>query len=474
MTGVGCQRKSHGLSPRVRGNLARCPMHSGHPRSIPACAGEPGSSSRGIRWRAVYPRVCGGTSGVVPQASGPRGLSPRVRGNLAGGPGSPPASGSIPACAGEPVRCASSLPKPAVYPRVCGGTTAAPASSVRPQGLSPRVRGNHGCAGFERTAAGSIPACAGEPVPMRSAIRRARVYPRVCGGTAPAQARTVAFGGLSPRVRGNRRTKAAAVGYNRSIPACAGEPLAHFAELTDGAVYPRVCGGTQTQVIPLRPHLGLSPRVRGNLLRRQKQIWLRWSIPACAGEPRPRAARTPKFRVYPRVCGGTAAQAAVMLDERGLSPRVRGNRDDGDPLGALHRSIPACAGEPRVGAEPGVRLPVYPRVCGGTRGVTSATWTNPGLSPRVRGNRSASPCRMPASWSIPACAGEPRRGCQRIGNTTVYPRVCGGTAVASTEIRRQDGLSPRVRGNPRQARLTAGVVGSIPACAGEPCEAAPP
>ena len=52
---------------------------------------------------------------------------------------------------------------------------------------------------------------------------------------------------------------------------------------------------------------------------------------------------------------------------------------------------------------------------------------NKGLSPRVRGNRVA-PGRSPRVWrSIPACAGEPHRDDGAVLRQRVYPRVCGGT-----------------------------------------------
>ena len=51
-----------------------------------------------------------------------------------------------------------------VYPRVCGGNPAPP---------------------FVRAAAaGSIPACAGEPITVKGGCTIGTVYPRVCGGTA--------------------------------------------------------------------------------------------------------------------------------------------------------------------------------------------------------------------------------------------------------------------------------------------------
>ena len=71
-------------------------------------------------------------------------------------------------------------------------------------GLSPRVRGNHNGGGGLRAGIGSIPACAGEPTRVRPLSGRAKVYPRVCGGTASSLTACPMPWGLSPRVRGNR------------------------------------------------------------------------------------------------------------------------------------------------------------------------------------------------------------------------------------------------------------------------------
>ena len=54
--------------------------------------------------------------------------------------------------------------------------------------------------------------------------------------------------GLSPRVRGNRRGKGKRPARRRSIPACAGEPLAGASVRRPERVYPRVCGGTARPV----------------------------------------------------------------------------------------------------------------------------------------------------------------------------------------------------------------------------------
>ena len=112
------------------------------------------------------------------------------------------------------------------------------------------------------------------------------VYPRVCGGTGETPEQTKKSGGLSPRVRGNRPYIAKCQWGERSIPACAGEPCRAWRSVGRARVYPRVCGGTLDDGDTWMMVAGLSPRVRGNRgLSTPRGRW-RGSIPACAGEPR--------------------------------------------------------------------------------------------------------------------------------------------------------------------------------------------
>ena len=192
---------------------------------------------------------------------------------------------------------------------------------------------------------------------------------------------------------------------------------------------------------------GLSPRVRGNRRARHDADTPLGSIPACAGEPRLGRTVYRSQRVYPRVCGGTAEGFLSNISNTGLSPRVRGNLD-----------------------EKGVdsRQRVYPRVCGGTLRLGSMVLMQRGLSPRVRGNRPDGIVHDLELGSIPACAGEPQPWRSSGTRHRVYPRVCGGTGWHGSESVRIGGLSPRVRGNPLLIGSTATCLGSIPACAGEP------
>ena len=299
------QQPGAGLSPRVRGNPPGPPPPELNAGSIPACAGEPQRRQISSGGGGVYPRVCGGTRGTASGAGRVKGLSPRVRGNRRRPGRLPMPRGSIPACAGEPPRPRARVAVAAVYPRVCGGTQSGGSWRNRGQGLSPRVRGNRDSAPAGRVLHGSIPACAGEPPRWRVRMESWGVYPRVCGGTLWRSAAIEATAGLSPRVRGNRRLVHHPKTHQRSIPACAGEPLALSLWPRAIRVYPRVCGGTRRRPRPVRSVRGLSPRVRGNLGGVSGAQDFTGSIPACAGEPVTDAMETIARTVYPRVCGGT-------------------------------------------------------------------------------------------------------------------------------------------------------------------------
>ena len=249
---------------------------------------------------------------------------------------------------------------------MCGGTDGAYLIAYRVRGLSPRVRGNPDETATASGGEGSIPACAGEPFLRCGVMVGLRVYPRVCGGTNCSDDPLCTESGLSPRVRGNHSRRDFGRGSDRSIPACAGEPVENLGPLEEIEVYPRVCGGTFSVTQYRGRSAGLSPRVRGNRgCARHEEPYVR-SIPACAGEPSRRTAGRRTSGVYPRVCGGTRITRRLCASKTGLSPRVRGNHRAYADRGYGARSIPACAGEPAGDRRRHHQVAVYPRVCGGT------------------------------------------------------------------------------------------------------------
>ncbi len=255
------------------------------------------------------------------------------------------------------------------------------------------------------------------------------VYPRGCGGTYLKSMLTRQYAGLSPRVRGNPARAFGAMRLIGSIPAGAGEPTSSHALSEVVMVYPRGCGGTYLKSMLTRQYAGLSPRVRGNPARAFGAMRLIGSIPAGAGEPTSSHALSEVVMVYPRGCGGTYLKSMLTRQYAGLSPRVRGNLLKVDVDQAVWGSIPAGAGEPSSSLWSNAPDRVYPRGCGGTFLIFFSMLLNGGLSPRVRGNHSGLPEAMMRRRSIPAGAGEPASTSPRPRYSRVYPRGCGGTTA---------------------------------------------
>ena len=229
-----------------------------------------------------------------------------------------------------------------------------------------------------------------------------------------------------------------------------------------------MCGATAFSTPRGLPRQGLSPRVRGNHQEPGHRHGAPGPIPACAGQPSSSASCSLPTWAYPRVCGATQLTPADSRSERGLSPRVRGNRMTVTEGAAPVGPIPACAGQPRGGDCRSSLMGAYPRVCGATVQTQTEYSANPGLSPRVRGNRRFDLHPPRNRGPIPACAGQPARWrVGRIGQGA-YPRVCGATLDGVEQGGGVKGLSPRVRGNRGLRAVCFPPWRPIPACAGQP------
>ena len=309
------------------------------------------------------------------------------------------------------------------------------------------MRGNRRCRSPQLPGPRSIPAHAGEPVNSRYRSRVAWVYPRACGGTRNRRIRRARDTGLSPRMRGNPQPALAGVDLSGSIPAHAGEPSTLPIYPSPSRVYPRACGGTVPPLTHSAATSGLSPRMRGNRPDGPHRHTLERSIPAHAGEPSTFDRAVRLGQVYPRACGGTGFEMSGVALDRGLSPRMRGNLSASVQGQYAVGSIPAHAGEPDFLEQRKSAAKVYPRACGGTSTSVSVSPSSRGLSPRMRGNQRKQYHQRGRPGSIPAHAGEPRRIIGSPAETSVYPRACGGTPQARFRVAADRGLSPRMRGN---------------------------
>ncbi len=254
-------------------------------------------------------------------------------------------------------------------------------------GPSPRMRGHPAISAITSAIVGSIPAYAGAPVIEIGGHAASRVHPRVCGGTPPGSGWRPLTPGPSPRMRGHLSRERLDRGGRGSIPAYAGAPCTTWTQRLQSKVHPRVCGGTAAGGRTIQPCPGPSPRMRGHLRLFRALKPHEGSIPAYAGAPDTASPDRKRFRVHPRVCGGTHLPSRQRSQSAGPSPRMRGHRlfQRIDKLRA--RSIPAYAGAPEPVWRRRRRHRVHPRVCGGTGDRNRGARGQPGPSPRMRGHR---------------------------------------------------------------------------------------
>ncbi len=158
-------------------------------------------------------------------------------------------------------------------------------------------------------------------------------------------------------------------------------------------------------------------------------------IPAHAGEPASAVTMGAQTRAYPRACGGARNPSGRDYFAGGLSPRMRGSPIAPSYFDRLYGPIPAHAGEPEF--ERGLKSVrrAYPRACGGAGSSCTRLVAKWGLSPRMRGSRSAPPMRMQWAGPIPAHAGEPRQESAVLIGSGAYPRACGGAFPPSPPLR---------------------------------------
>ncbi len=315
-------------------------------------------------------------------------------------------------------------------------------------GLSPPTRGSQDRWEGDSKKDGSIPAHAGEPLPVARNPHSGQVYPRPRGGAISADRMSKMYAGLSPPTRGSRLHLARHCRLRRSIPAHAGEPRCPCPTDTPPKVYPRPRGGARCRVGLPAARYGLSPPTRGSRRSAPTNPVNIRSIPAHAGEPIRPGHRSPEGRVYPRPRGGAQDATSARRKVWGLSPPTRGSRGGSTTSRSRSGSIPAHAGEPESYQNATYQLEVYPRPRGGALDVDPHAGAWKGLSPPTRGSRLHDKTWEAMRRSIPAHAGEPRRPLATRLHIEVYPRPRGGAAPDRAVTGTADGLSPPTRGSP--------------------------
>ncbi|PKU92722.1 hypothetical protein CQR47_0571 [Bifidobacterium thermophilum] len=270
---------------------------------IPACAGNTASPCLQRASSRDHPRMCGEHAIFAKNDSISTGSSPHVRGTRPVLSVSPADIGIIPACAGNTNRrfCTSSRLRD--HPRMCGEHTYAIPYGASMGGSSPHVRGTRGPDVGHLPATGIIPACAGNTRLATNRRFRPRDHPRMCGEHGMFPLMLFFRLGSSPHVRGTLNQLRESFNQAGIIPACAGNTSDNPRGFGFGGDHPRMCGEHLTTQAYGGIVLGSSPHVRGTHIDEAHIYREIGIIPACAGNTHGRVTLFVLCQDHPRMCG---------------------------------------------------------------------------------------------------------------------------------------------------------------------------
>jgi len=212
--------------------------------------------------------------------------------------------------------------------------------------------------------------------------------------------------------------------------------------------------------------MGPSPRVRGALIRDERQDKRPGTILAGAGSTSLYGPASRSRRDHPRRCGEHGGVVEVGAGDEGPSPRVRGAPHPG--LHDVHQpgTIPAGAGS-RAGC---LRRPMpgrdHPRARGDGPMVTTTSIQRAWCSPHPRGWSLGSSAFARPGWVLPAPAGmvPTARGNRDRGGGA--PRTCGDGPSSGFDALSKKVCSPHLQGWSQVGVHPAGTDAVLPAPAG--------
>ena len=188
--------------------------------------------------------------------------------------------------------------------------------------------------------------------------------------------------------------------------------------------------------------------MRGKLVRKGAHPAIHRIIPASAGQTANASSKNEANADHPRECGANRAQRGRQPGRVGSSPRVRGKRIVGRFGSVGGRIIPASAGQTRLRATFAYPNSDHPRECGANHWYRTLCSPPNGSSPRVRGKLRCRLVFSPTHRIIPASAGQTKMIDVLGISLSDHPRECGANCFLTTLYSRWCGSSPRVRGKP--------------------------
>ena len=211
---------------------------------------------------------------------------------------------------------------------------------------------------------------------------------------------------------------------------------------------------------------GSSPLARGTRVHRLHNVAAFRLIPARAGNTCSSGVRLFQYSAHPRSRGEHKTPRPGLGARFGSSPLARGTRNHVHERPALHRLIPARAGNTLVTSPSPRSTAAHPRSRGEHQMPALVQLKAVGSSPLARGTLGKVPQRCLLGRLIPARAGNTLLVIPRQITGAAHPRSRGEHYSELSSPQSEHGSSPLARGTLRLEPLLAGRVRLIPARAG--------
>ena len=253
----------------------------------------------------------------------------------------------------------------------------------------------------------------------------------------------------------------------RITPAYAGKRHVCNAPCKGMGDHPRVCGEKDAEMAVLSQEMGSPPRMRGKAVMPSTRMSAARITPAYAGKSLRFLSSAHHIWDHPRVCGEKSSPTSSHRKGQGSPPRMRGKALAPAPTIDIIGITPAYAGKSRILSSFPTRFWDHPRVCGEkftTLHGENDFWGSP---PRMRGKACGLFQLVESPGITPAYAGKregPKNAQSKVGD---HPRVCGEKEICRKTQNIVPGSPPRMRGKvsgKKQAELTSGIT---PAYAGK-------
>ena len=293
-------------------------------RITPAHAGKTGRCTHAQRRNRDHPRACGENARCMDSWSRMTGSPPRMRGKPLLADFLTDLFGITPAHAGKTCSRLPHFGSPRDHPRACGENVSIHSQNFLHSGSPPRMRGKLKPAVADEVSGRITPAHAGKTETLIIQCLWKWDHPRACGENCINSYLALLGKGSPPRMRGKQIFVKGSQILTGITPAHAGKTTRWRLSSFSYGDHPRACGENTAEQIRARRHRGSPPRMRGK--RKDGSGGLKkWGItPAHAGKTLTMTIAACSPRDHPRACGENPLSFAILLEQRGSPPRMRG------------------------------------------------------------------------------------------------------------------------------------------------------